>query len=174
MTRTRSQSRRLTIALASIVMLGGVACNAQGPSSGDAAGQEPARQMQGHMGDVETMHGRGGGMMSMGDMMSHMQTMHGRFQQMSQQQHWMQGGMMMSGGEQMMSMSRQMTTMTEAMQEAMSDMQTLMQRYGEGPGPEAEHLQQMQGHMQAMADQLDAMGQIMSEMPRGSGETGGN
>ena len=165
MTRTRSRSPHISFALASILVLGGLACKAQSPSSESARDQEPARQMQGHVGDVETMHGRTGGVMSMGEMMGHMQGMHGRFQQMSQEQHWVHDGRMMPEGERMMSMSHHMASMTEAMQQAMGDMQSLMDRYGEGDGPQADHLQQMQQHLQAMAGQLDAMGQVMSEMP---------
>jgi hypothetical protein len=123
--------------------------------------QAQTQMMQGNTGGSASE--MGGHMMSMGDMMGTMQNMHGRFQELSQQDRWMQQGTMMSGGQHMMSMARQLANTSESMRQAMNDMQTLMQQ-DLGQANE-NRLQQMQGHMKSMTDQLDAIEGLMSQMP---------
>ena len=155
----------LALTLGSILAIGTSACghNAQPAPNGsrDSAGAEAGGSAQGSPMAVDANG-------SWGAMMDHMQQMHGQFQMMSGQDHWMHAGSMMSGSQHMMALSKEFSTMADAMHEAMGQLQSLMSESEGEHGTISISLNRMQNHLQVMSEQLDQMHQEMDALSQGA------
>ncbi len=85
------------------------------------------------------------------------------FQRMAGEDHWRNMGSTSRGADHMMDISQQMADMTEAMQTAMQDMQSLRENPRQS-GLNRADLQRMEQQIQSLADQLLAMRQTVSSM----------